>query len=311
MATTSPKLKIKLQAAGENNTTWGDPELNTALKGLEEAIAGYEAVEVAGSDVTLDTTNYTVDVGDHYRNMILKLTAGASVAARNIIVPGVEKMWFINNATGYTQTIKTSGGTGAAISDGQKRMVYCDGTDCFAHSVDSSTSTSGLIYLSTTTISGSVASVDIPISSSYALHELVFANVGFASGSSWIGMRTSADGSTFASGNSDYSYSSTVDGFVAYDNTSNAVRFWDDSNATSKSTSVDRNVSGTVVITGAADASLKTTAMACLFGASSSEPRSGQGGGYYATARADTHVRILGATNLNTGKIYVYGRQTS
>jgi hypothetical protein len=50
---------------------------------------------------------------------------------RNIIVPAtVQQYWVDNQTTGsYTLTIKTSAGTGVSVAQGQRAILYCDGTD--------------------------------------------------------------------------------------------------------------------------------------------------------------------------------------
>ncbi len=130
-SSTSDRMKFEVQAAGENSGTWGDTRLNNALKRMEEGVKGHVNVSVAGSDVTLTSTSWTPGAAE-YCNGTIGLTAGGGVGARNIIVPAVEFNWHFHNATGYSQTIKTSGGTGAAIPTGYIAFVYCDGTDCYA-----------------------------------------------------------------------------------------------------------------------------------------------------------------------------------
>jgi hypothetical protein len=123
-STASTTGRIELQALGEHNNTWGQPSLNNALTALDEEAAGAILVVVGASDVTLDTTNYTPSVANHYRYAAHKLIAGGGVGARNIIVPSVARVYRIYNATGYTQTIQTSGGIGAAVRTGHFCNVY-------------------------------------------------------------------------------------------------------------------------------------------------------------------------------------------
>jgi hypothetical protein len=56
---------------------------------------------------------------------------GTVTSPQNLIAPSVEKVYIINNQTGNTVTIKTSGGNGAAIPTGSYAQVYCDGTNFF------------------------------------------------------------------------------------------------------------------------------------------------------------------------------------
>ena len=51
-STYSSDLKIELMATGENAGTWGT-KTNTNLNLVQQAIAGYQAIDVASSDVAL------------------------------------------------------------------------------------------------------------------------------------------------------------------------------------------------------------------------------------------------------------------
>ena len=113
---------------GENSGTWGD-KTNTNLNLLQQAIAGYEAIDVASADVTLAMTNATIS---NARNMVLSLT-GTLAANRNVNVPdGIEKTYIVADNTtraGFTLTIKTVSGTGVTIPAGKTVMVFSDGTN--------------------------------------------------------------------------------------------------------------------------------------------------------------------------------------
>jgi hypothetical protein len=56
---------------------------------------------------------------------------GTVTSPQNLIAPAVEKVYLIKNITGSTITIKTTSGTGAALSNGTYAQVYCDGTDFY------------------------------------------------------------------------------------------------------------------------------------------------------------------------------------
>ncbi len=82
---------------------------------LAKSVAG-------GADVTLSATEALHDV--------LSLS-GALTANINVIVPAIEKQWTVANLTSgaFTLTVKTSAGTGITITQGQRAVVYCDGTN--------------------------------------------------------------------------------------------------------------------------------------------------------------------------------------
>jgi|TARA_B100001094_G_C18137527_1_gene775964 hypothetical protein len=124
----STDLKLELMVTGENSGTWGD-KTNTNLNLVQQAIAGYEAINVASADVTLAMTNATLS---NARNMVLSLT-GTLAGTRVVNVPdGIEKTYIVADNTtrsGNTLTIKTVSGTGVAIPEGKTVLVYADGTN--------------------------------------------------------------------------------------------------------------------------------------------------------------------------------------
>ena len=124
----STDLKLELMVTGENAGTWGD-KTNTNLNLVQQAIAGYEAIDVASADVTLAMTNATLS---NARNMVLNLT-GTLAGTRVVNVPdGIEKTYIVADSTtraGNTLTIKTVTGTGVTIPAGKTVVVYSDGTN--------------------------------------------------------------------------------------------------------------------------------------------------------------------------------------
>jgi len=124
----STDLKLELMVTGENSGTWGD-KTNTNLNLLQQAIAGYQTIDVSAADVTLDMTNAALSNG---RNAVLSLT-GTLAANREVLLPdGIEKTYIVADATtraGFTLTFKTVSGTGVALVAGKTTIVYSDGTN--------------------------------------------------------------------------------------------------------------------------------------------------------------------------------------
>lgn len=127
----STRLRLEIQAAGENLNTWGDTKLNDTLKRLEEAIADWQSFTITG-DKTLTSSNY---VADEARAAMISLE-GTPASAFVITIPAVEKWYWVRNASGQTATIKTSGGTGVTVATGVITGVLCDGTDCYKLAID-------------------------------------------------------------------------------------------------------------------------------------------------------------------------------
>ena len=115
-------------ATGENAGTWGD-KTNTNLNLVQQAVAGFEAIDVASADVTLAMTDATIS---NARNATLKFT-GTLAANRTVTLPdSIEKVFNVEDGTdhaGNTLTFKTASGTGVLLCEGNCYVVYSDGTN--------------------------------------------------------------------------------------------------------------------------------------------------------------------------------------
>ena len=127
----STDLKLELMVTGENSGTWGD-KTNTNLNLLQQAIAGYEAVSIAGGAQTtaLAMTQATLS---NARNAVVKFT-GAITGNQIVTVPdGIEKTYIVENGTSgaYTVEFKTVSGSGTTWSTTDKgtKILFSDGTN--------------------------------------------------------------------------------------------------------------------------------------------------------------------------------------
>jgi len=128
-STYSTSLRLELIGNGEQAGNWGYTTNTNLGTLLEQAITGVINVPMVGS-TTLTVGN---GVSDQSRNAVLVLT-GTLASAADLIVPTVNKLYTVRNATsnGQTVTVKTSAGTGVAITNGYTQLVYCDGTNVVA-----------------------------------------------------------------------------------------------------------------------------------------------------------------------------------
>ena len=131
MASSYSDLGIELMVTGENSGTWGD-KTNTNLNLIQQAIAGYEEVSIAGGAQTtpLEITDATLSNG---RNQIIKLT-GTITGNQIVTIPdSIEKTYIISNGTtgAFTVEFKTVSGTGVTFSATDKgtKIVYSNGTN--------------------------------------------------------------------------------------------------------------------------------------------------------------------------------------
>jgi len=124
----SSDLKLELMATGENAGTWGT-KTNNNLNLVQQGVAGYQAIDVASSNVVLAMTDGTVS---NARNATLKFT-GTLAANRTVTLPdSIEKVFNVidgTNHAGFTLTFKTASGTGVLLCEGNCYVVYSDGTN--------------------------------------------------------------------------------------------------------------------------------------------------------------------------------------
>jgi hypothetical protein len=127
-STFSTDLKLELMATGENAGTWGT-KTNTNLNLIQQAIAGFQAIDVAAADVTLVMTDASIS---NARNMVLKFT-GTLTAARTVNLPdSIEKFYILQDSTthgAFTLTFKTVSGTGFTLDEGKIHAGFSDGTN--------------------------------------------------------------------------------------------------------------------------------------------------------------------------------------
>jgi len=131
MASTYSELGLELMVTGENAGTWGD-KTNTNLNLIQQAIAGYQEVSIAGGAQT--TALLMSDAAlSNARNAVIKLT-GTITGNQIVTIPdSIEKTYIILNSTtgAFTVQFKTVSGTGVTFSATDKgvKIVFSDGTN--------------------------------------------------------------------------------------------------------------------------------------------------------------------------------------
>lgn len=130
-STYSPTLRIELIGTGDQSGLWGDTTNNNLGDLIEQAITGVESIPMIDANYTLSALNGSVDEA---RNAVIIMTSiGSLTGSRDILIPAVDKLYIVKNSTtgGQNIVVKTSGGTGVTVPNGQTVALYCDGTDCF------------------------------------------------------------------------------------------------------------------------------------------------------------------------------------
>jgi hypothetical protein len=127
----SADLKLELMATGEKSGLWGDIT-NTNLTILQQAIAGYEEVSIAGGVQTtpLVFSNGLVSDG---KNAVIKFI-GTITGNQTVTIPNsIEKTYIISNGTtgAFTVEFKTVSGTGVTFgtTDKSTKILFADGTN--------------------------------------------------------------------------------------------------------------------------------------------------------------------------------------
>ena len=82
--------------------------------------------------LTGETSPYTLSGAE--LNRIAYQFSGTLTANMVIIVPATVQQYWVDNSTSgaYTLTVKTLAGTGVAVVQGSRQILYCDGTDVLA-----------------------------------------------------------------------------------------------------------------------------------------------------------------------------------
>ena len=126
-STYSTNLKLELIATGEQSGTWGVSTNTNVGTLIEEAICGVASVAMSDATTTISIANGATSTA---RQVVLLLT-GTLTAARNLVVPTIDKQYIVANNTtgGFAVTVKTTAGTGISVPNGQRRFLYVDSTN--------------------------------------------------------------------------------------------------------------------------------------------------------------------------------------
>lgn len=127
----STNLKLELIGTGDQSGLWGNTTNTNLGTALEQAIVGKASLvtgDFTANVATLTLTN--TNASQTARAFVLDVTATLS-AAGTINVPAIQKPYLVFNNTvgGFALTVKVAGLTGVSIPNGDRVLVYCNGTD--------------------------------------------------------------------------------------------------------------------------------------------------------------------------------------
>jgi hypothetical protein len=138
-STYSSNLRVELIGSGDQAGTWGSTTDGNFAYIFDAAIAGYQAVTVSSTAQALTYVNGPTSTPALNQSVYAMLKFNSAAAASAIYAPPVSKQYIIWNNSGYTITIynstvignTTAAGTGIAIANGDKIMVWSDGTNFY------------------------------------------------------------------------------------------------------------------------------------------------------------------------------------
>ena len=127
-STYTSRIKLELQADGENANTWGQRLNSNVIQLVDDAVAGYTVVTLAG-DASYTLTNND-GASDESRSAILEFK-GEITTSINVIIPSESKFYIVRDKTtrnGGDYTLMPSGGVGITIPLSSRGVYFCDGT---------------------------------------------------------------------------------------------------------------------------------------------------------------------------------------
>ena len=154
-STYTSNIRLEKQADGENPNAWGAILNTNVIDLVDQAVAAYQIVSVSGTTpITLTQVNGATDQS---RKAILSFD-GTLTAETSIIIPSVNKMYYVRNNTSgsFALKIKTAGNTAITIEQGSNVMVASDGTDVYQTAFPTSVSSFTANSFTATSVSTNV-----------------------------------------------------------------------------------------------------------------------------------------------------------
>ena len=173
-STYTTRLRLEKQGDGENPNSWGLRLNQNVIDLVDQAVGGYAVVSVSSVAVTLTEVNGSTDQS---RNASLEF-AGTLTADVTVLVPEVEKLYFIRENTTGSFGVKLKTNTGSAISLQQSTniLVACDGTELYKLEAPTSVSAFTINTLTATSIDTSVINATLVSAANGTFTSTVSAN---------------------------------------------------------------------------------------------------------------------------------------
>lgn len=117
---------ITIPTDGSDFNLWGGILNEETFPLLFKLVTGIEAISLTGN-VTLTSTN---GLDNQSRNLALNFSDGGLASIPTVTIPGVEKVYIVNNGGATYSITFSAGGTTASIEAGYWGILLCDGTNC-------------------------------------------------------------------------------------------------------------------------------------------------------------------------------------
>ena len=140
MSTYSANLRIELPTSGTQAGVWGDTTNNNLAYILDTSVAGYQAVSLsATTSLPLTFTNGPASTAASNQAVYAMLQFNTATAASAVYAPPASKTYIIWNNSGYAVTVynstvignTTAAGAGVVIANGDKVLVWSNGTNFY------------------------------------------------------------------------------------------------------------------------------------------------------------------------------------
>jgi hypothetical protein len=138
-STYSSNLRIELIGSGDQAGAWGATTDSNLAYIMDTAIAGYQAVPITSTSQALTYVNWPSSTANLNQAVYAMLKFTGATAATSVYIPPASKQYIVYNNSGYTITIynstvignTTAAGSGIAVVNGDKIMIWSDGTNVF------------------------------------------------------------------------------------------------------------------------------------------------------------------------------------
>ncbi len=156
---------LRLTKPGLTTAGWGTLVNNGTFELIDNSIAGIVDVDVSAGNVTLTTAS---GASDQARYMCLRVINGP-VSARNVIVPTLNKIYFVINEGAGPIQIKTATGAAVILLAGERTVVRVDAVSANVEIAIDRLQSLNLSFALAATSGGTGQS-------SYAVGDLLYAN---------------------------------------------------------------------------------------------------------------------------------------